>query len=367
MHTYQYITKDSNPPVTVITAVDDDNKQYPASFTNPSKQAPWLPALTPDPSIPLKVGEKERGYIQLDMEPDVLFDGEADIKVRDNVVLEHWECLFEKENGKYSRFIDEDVLEGDIYIGKEARLICTPYSFNGSIKLGVADFMGDNLVDGTLVADGGAHFTEGTLEGNIKVNGALVMYIASIYGNVCIEYGNRFSTYEEIQGNNTRPVFESCLFTLSQEYLPDYFEMRGYYPEIAHNWSYYDTGDCFEAGQAETFCFDSVNHESNCKCGLFLPFYLGLVPEAIQYFNLKDKRHPTPMPDNHPAANKTAAELERELLQLIWSSPDIWRNGKNFYQDYKNLTGIDYPKSYEDWLEQMEALTGVNPTTYLPK
>lgn len=73
------------------------------------------------------------------------------------------------------------------------------------------------------------------------------------------------------------------------------------------------------------------------------------------------------MPNNHPAANKTAAELERELLQLIWSCPDIWRDGKNFYQDYKNLTGIDYPKSYEDWLEQMEALTGVSPATYLPQ
>ena len=366
MHTYQYITKDGNPTVTVITAVDDDNKQYPASFTNPLKQAPWLPTLTPDPSIPLKVGEKERGYIQLDMEPGVLLDGEANIQVCGNVVLEHWVCLFEKENGEYNLITETSELDGDIYISKEARLVDTPYSFNGSIKLGVADFMGDNLVNGTLVADGGVHFSEGTLEGNIKVNGALVMYIASIYGDVCIEYGNRFSTYEEIQGNNSRPVFESCLFTLSQEYLPGYFEMRGYYPEIANNWSYYDTGDCFEAGQTETFCFDSVNHESNCKCGLFLPFYLGLVPEAIQYFNLKDKRHPTPMPDNHPATNKTATELELELLQLIWSCPDIWRNGKNFYRDYKNLTGIDYPKSYEDWLEQMEALTGVNPTTYLP-
>lgn len=223
MRTYQYITKDSNPPVTVITAVDDDNKQYPVSFTNPAKQALWLPALTPDPSIPLKGGEKERGYIQLDMEPGVLFDGEADIEVRGNVVLEHWECLFEEEDGKYDLIIETNELEGDIYIGKEARLIDTPYSFNGSIKLGVADFMGDNLVNGTLVADGGVHFAEGTLEGNIKVNGALVMYIASIYGNVCIEYGNRFSTYEEIQGNNTRRMMRAVRnggviksFTVSQ-------------------------------------------------------------------------------------------------------------------------------------------------------
>lgn len=90
MHTYQYITKDTVPQTTYIAAANDDSKQYPAYFTNPAKQAPWLPALVPDPSIPLKSGEKERGYIQLDMEPGVLFDGEADVEVRGNVVLEHW-------------------------------------------------------------------------------------------------------------------------------------------------------------------------------------------------------------------------------------------------------------------------------------
>lgn len=348
MHTYQYITKDSNPPVTVITAVDDDNKQYPASFTNPSKQAPWLPALTPDPSIPLKVGEKERGYIQLDMEPDVLFDGEADIKVRDNVVLEHWECLFEKENGKYSRFIDEDVLEGDIYIGKEALIMNMPYSFKGSIKLGVAEFMPDNLVHGTLVADGGVHFAESMLEGNIEINGALIMYIAQIYGNVCIEYGNRFSTYAEIQGNNTHPIFENCLFTLSQEYLPDYFYRNyGSSAELTHYWEEVMCNDRFNLNLIHTFCLDTVNHIDNCKCGIFLPLYLAVVPAAVQYFNLVDKRHPAPLPAGHEDSNKTLKELEDELLG-------------------ENLLDMYYPEDYEDWLEQMEALTGVNPTTYLP-
>lgn len=349
MHTYMYITKDSNPPVTVIAAVDDDSKQYPASFTNPAKQAPWLPALTSDPSIPLKPGEKERGYIQLDMEPGVLLDGEADIQVCGNVVLEHWVCLFEKENDEYNLITETSELDGDIYIGKEARLIDTPYSFNGSITLGVADFMGDNLVNGTLVADGGVHFAEGTLEGNIKVNGALVMYIASIYGNVCIEYGNRFSRYEEIQGNNSRPVFESCLFTLSQEYLPDYFYRNyGSSAELTHYWEEVMCNDRFNLNLIHTFCLDTVNHIDNCKCGIFLPLYLAVVPAAVQYFNLVDKRHPAPLPAGHEDSNKTLKELEDELLG-------------------ENLLDMYYPEDYEDWLEQMEALTGVNPTTYLPQ
>lgn len=349
MYTYQYIAKDSNPPVTVITAVDDDTKQYPASFTDPAKQAPWLPALAPDPSIPLKAGEKERGYVQLDMEPGVLFDGEADIQVCGNVVLEHWECLFEKENGEYNLITESSELDGDIYISKEARLIDTPYSFNGSIKLGVADFMGDNLVNGTLVADGGVHFAEGTLEGNIKVDGALVMYIASIYGNVSIEYGNRFSTYEEIQHNNTRPVFESCLFTLSQEYLPDYFYRNyGSSAELTHYWEEVVCNDRFNLNLIHTFCLDTVNHIDNCKCGIFLPLYLAVVPAAVQYFNLVDKRHPAPLPAGHEDSNKTLEELEDELLG-------------------ENLLDMYYPEDYEDWLERMEALTGANPTTYLPQ
>lgn len=349
MYTYQYIAKDSNPPVTVITAVDDDSKQYPASFTNPSKQAPWLPPLTPDPSIPLKPGEKERGYIQLDMEPGVLSDGEADIEVCGNVVLEHWVCLFEEENGEYNLITETSALEGDIYIGKEGRLIDTPYSFNGSIKLGVADFMGDNLVNGTLVADGGVHFAEGTLEGNIKVNGALVMYIAGIYGNVCIEYGNRFSTYKEIQNNNDRPVFESCLFTLSQEYLPYYFYSNyGSSAELTHYWEDVTCCDGFNLKLVHTFCLDTVNHIDNCKCGIFLPLYLAVVPAAVQYFNLVDKRHPASLPAGHEDSNKTLKELEDELLG-------------------ENLLDMYYPEDYEDWLEQMEALTGVNPTTYLPQ
>lgn len=348
MYTYQYITKDTVPPTTYITAVDDDSIQYPAYFTNPAKQAPWLPALVPDPSIPLKPGEKERGYIQLDMEPDALFDGEADIKVCDNVVLEHWVCLFEKEDGAYNLIIGTNELEGDIYISKEARLIDTPYSFNGSIKLGVADFMSDNLVDGTLVADGGIHFAESMLEGNIKVNGALIMYIAHIYGNVCIDYGNHFSTYVEIQHNNSRPVFESCLFTLSQEYLPDYF-YRGYgsSAELTHYWEEVMCNDRFNLKLVQTFCLDTANHIENCKCGLFLPLYLAVVPAAIQYFNLVDKRHPAPLPIGYKDSNKTIEELEDDLLQ-------------------ENLLDMSYPETYDEWLERMEDLTGVNPTTYLP-
>lgn len=349
MHTYQYITKDTVPQTTYIAAANDDSKQYPAYFTNPAKQAPWLPALVPDPSIPLKSGEKERGYIQLDMEPGVLFDGEADVEVRGNVVLEHWGCLFDEENGEYIRLIDEgNVLDGDIYISKEGRLMDMPYSFNGSIKLGVGEFMSDNLVNGTLVADGGVHFAESRLEGNIKVNGALIMYIAHIYGNVCIDYGNRFSTYKGLLGSNSRPVFESCIFTLSQEYLPDYFYLNyGSSAELTHNWEEVTCNDRFNLELVQTFCLDTANHNENCKCGLFLPLYLAVVPAAVQYFNLVDKRHPAPLPTGHDDSGKTIEELEGDLLG-------------------ENLLDMSYPESYDEWLERMEDITGVNPATYLP-
>lgn len=72
-----------------------------------------------------------------------------------------------------------------------------------------------------------------------------------------------------------------------------------------------------------------------------------MVPAAVQYFNLVDKRHPTPLPIGYKDSNKTIEELEDDLLQ-------------------EDLLDMSYPETYDEWLERMEDLTGVNPSTYLP-
>lgn len=68
-YTYQYVVTDTNPPVFYLEDNEGEGYRHPVAFTNPAKQAPWLPALVPDQSIPLKVGETERGYFQLDAPP----------------------------------------------------------------------------------------------------------------------------------------------------------------------------------------------------------------------------------------------------------------------------------------------------------
>ena len=72
-----------------------------------------------------------------------------------------------------------------------------------------------------------------------------------------------------------------------------------------------------------------------------------MVPAAVQYFNLVDKRHPAPLPTGHDDSGKTIEELEGDLLG-------------------ENLLDMGYPESYDEWLERMEDITGVNPATYLP-
>ena len=348
MHTYLYITKDTVPPTTYITAADDDSNQYPAYFTNPAKQAPWLPELTPDPSLPLKPGEKERGYIQLDVEPDVILDGEADVEVLDNVVLEHWMCLFMEEDGEIYRLIEGGELEGDIHIGKEGKIHDNTYGINGAVKLGVAEICGDNEISGTLEADGGASFSESFLDGNIKINGTLAMYITHIYGNVTIDYGNTATTLKSAVKDERHTCFESLIFTLRQKYLADYFYRNyGSSAELTHNWEEGTGSDRFDLELVRTFCLDTVNHIDNCKCGIYLPLYLAVVPGAIQYFNLVDKRHPAPLPAEYEDSNKTIEELEDDLLG-------------------EDLLDMSYPETYEDWLEEMKAITGVNPASYLP-
>ena len=368
MHTYQYITKNTVPPTTYITATNDDSNQYPAYFTNPAKQAPWLPALVPDPSIPLKPGEKERGYIQLDVSPDILLDGEADIEVRGNVVLENWDCIFAEDNTAKYRLLDGGVLEGNIYVGKEGRLHQSSYFITGDVNLGVAEIMPDNGIAGSLAADGGACFSESELSGNIKIEGTVTMYISRIYGDVHIDYGNHATSHEEMYEDEGHVCFESLLFTLRKVFLPEYFDIDGdTYPEFAKNWGAFKPNEGFRLDDTRTFCLDTANHLEMCKCGIFLPMYLGAVPAAVQYFGLMDKRHPALLPHDHPCSGKSIRELEEMLLPLTQMCPDIWREeGEWFYEMYEDITGVPCPETYDEWLERMEDLTGVNPSTYLP-
>lgn len=42
-HIYQYAVTDTNPPMTYLEDGQGEGYRYPVSFTDPAKQAPWLP------------------------------------------------------------------------------------------------------------------------------------------------------------------------------------------------------------------------------------------------------------------------------------------------------------------------------------
>lgn len=114
-YAYQYVITDTNPPLFYLEDNEGEGYRHPVAFTNPAKQAPWLPALVPDRSIPLKVGETERGYFQLDAPPtDFLIKNVSNertryVKIHGDTVLQRWDGLFPKsdttedcDNGLYN-------------------------------------------------------------------------------------------------------------------------------------------------------------------------------------------------------------------------------------------------------------------------
>ena len=360
-HIYQYVVTDTNPPVFYLEDKDGVGYRYPVSFTDPAKQAPWLPALTPDPSIPLKPGEKERGYFQLDAPPsDFLRSRVADddmryTQVQGNTVIEDW--VPARKN--YMNLTD------DTFLSKEARLSYLSW-ISGSLRLGVCEVLGRSL-EGNINLTGGVLVDKTDLDGNININAFVSLYMCSLYGNISISYGTPAKTYEEFRDNYKRFHFEGITLTLKHNYLRHSF--------------YFGKGNCMNKafdiwhdtyginpGDVHTFCLDTVNHIENCKCGLFLPFYLGLHPAAIQYFGQVDKRKPALLPTSHPLSGLPARALEEPLFHLLGSWESKWFREEGFEdcaRTWVELSGEKYPSSYEEWCARMEVITGVHPDTYL--
>lgn len=371
-YTYQYVVTDTNPPVFYLEDENGEGYRYPVSFTDPTKQAPWLPALTPDPSIPLKPGEKERGYFQLDVSPtDFLKDKKSDesaeyIEIHGDSVLGRWDVLFlECETAKH--FDVEDLpLNGQSFISKEARLSYSD-SLEGDLHFGVCEVYGYEL-EGNIALDGGVHVNESYLKGNIKVNAPLTLYICHLYGDITIDFGICAKTYEEYKSNDFHTTyFESVPLTLKQEEMSGYFYKRYTMNGACDVW---DATWHLAEEDVRTFCLDTVNHIEHCKCGLFLPFYLGLHPVAIQYFGLVDKRKPALLPESHPVASASLANLEDTLLNLLGKWDKKWFDEKHFEdcaRSWMEMSGEKYPDSYEEWRARMVEITGVDPETYLPE
>ena len=369
-YTYQYVATDTNPPVFYLEDENGEGYRYPVCFTNPAKQAPWLPVLTPNLSIPLKPGEKERGYFQLDVPPtDFLMREMPDedtryAKIYGDTVLECWDGLLleygtaERCDGLYFP------LEGSAFFSKEARLMELD-ELKGTFHFGVCEVLGYKLT-GNITLDGGVHVSESYLHGNIEIKAPLTLYICHLYGNIAIDFGTPIKTHKEHQ-EDAPLCLESITLTLKRSKIEDYF---------CQNYGMNEACDVWEATHTladedvRRFCLDTVNHIESCKCGLFLPFYFGLHPAAIQYFGMVDKRKPALLPESHPVAGVSLNKLEDMLFNLMAKWDKKWSDSQ-YFEDcaraWVKLSGEEYPDYYEDWCARMEEITGVNPETYLPE
>lgn len=370
-YTYQYVVTDSNPPVTYLEDEQGEGYRYPISFTDPTKQAPWLPALTPDPSIPLKPGEKERGYFQLDVShSDFLMPKKHNertkyIEIHGDTVLERWDGLFPEsdtaqdcDDGLYFPF------EGTAFFSKEARL-WSQDNLKGTFNFGVCEVLGYELL-GNITLDGGVHVNESYLHGNIDIKAPLTLYICHLLGNIAIDFGTPAKTYEEYQ-ETAAHLFESVTLTLKRSEIEYYFYQDYGMNKACDVWN----ATCsLVVEDVRRFCLDTANHIERCKCGLFLPFYFGLHPAALQYFGLVDKRKPALLPATHPVANIPLSDLEDTLFNLLGKWNDKWYEEKYFddcARAWKEMSGEEYPNSYEEWCARMVEITGVDPETYLPE
>lgn len=371
--TYQYVVTDTNPPVTYLEDGQGEGYRYPVSFTDPAKQAPWLPALTPDPSIPLKAGEKERGYFQLNVPPaDFLMPKKHNertryVDIHGDTVLERWDGLFPESdtaqdynNGLYFPF------KGTAFFSEEARL-WSPDELKGVFHFGVCEVLGYKLT-GNITLDGGVHVNESYLHGNIEIKAPIMLYICHLLGNIAIDFGVQAKTYKEYDAPDFEAfMLEDITLTLKKSEMWCYFlenhTMNG-------GFDVWEATHTLTSKDVRRFCLDTANHIDNCKCGLFLPFYLGLHPVAIQYFGLVDKRKPALLPEPHPVASVSLANLEDILFNLIakWDKKWFYEYG---YDDcalaWKEMSGEEYPDSYDEWRARMVEITGVDPETYLPE
>lgn len=368
--TYQYVVTDTNPPVTYLEDGQGEGYRYPVSFTDPAKQAPWLPALTPDPTLPLKPGEKERGYFQLDVPPtDFLMREMPDedtryAKIYGDTVLECWDGLLleyetaERCDGLYFQ------LDGSAFFSKEARLMELG-ELKGTFHFGVCEVLGYELT-GNITLDGGVHVNESYLRGNIDIKAPLTLYICRLYGNIAIDFGTPIKTHKEHQ-EDAPLCLESVTLTLKRSKIEDYFYQNYGMNEACDVW---DATHTLADEDVRRFCLDTVNHVENCKCGLFLPFYFGLHPAAIQYFGLVDKRKPALLPESHPVSGTSRTKLEDTLLNLMTKWDEKWGDEAGFddcARAWVKLSGEEYPYSYEGWRARMVEITGVDPETYLPE
>lgn len=322
-----------------------DNQYFPVLFTDPKRQAPWLPEMVPDESLVKAAGEIERGRLPIDIEPTGFVVREVpEMVVSEGAVLEHPDSILDRDGD--ARHI-VGVLKGNARVTSKARL-GSEFNVAGDTTIGAAYVSSVNIGGGYVDITGGAGVVDCVLEGNIVIKGQMRVFQKVIYGNVSIVSRTpEDATWEHaIRTPDHAPFIDRGFLTLQRTHLKNCINGS----QSAHFEDMWDNmrQHIEENLVFDTFCLDTVHHREFCRCGMYLPAYLAGVPAAIQYYGLMDTRKP--------------ALLQNDIILGLMNSYDVETAIRA-----EILSGAqgECPSSYDAWCALMVEKTGVHPDTYL--
>ena len=322
-----------------------DNQYFPVLFTDPKKQAPWIPEMVPDESLVKAAGDIERGRLPIDIEPTSFVVREVpEMIVSENAVLESPDSVLDRD-GEARHMAG--VIKGNARVTSKAR-IGDDCNIAGDTTIGAAFVADTDIHRGYVDVTGGAAVVSCALDGNIVIKGQMRLYNKAIKGDVSIICrAPEDATWESaVRTPDRAPFINDGILSLQRPMLKESLNgaLSSHFDDMWDNMRQHIEENLV----FDTFCLDTAHHREFCRCGMYLPAYLAGVPAAIQYYGLMDTRKP--------------ALLQNDIILGLMNSYDVETAIRA-----EILSGAQgkCPSSYDAWCAHMVEKTGVHPDTYL--
>ena len=332
-----------------------EERIHPVLYSNPESQAPWMVLGEEDPYLIKKEGQIRRGPVTVDIAPDAFTNQPAPLAVvLDDTVIESPSSLgfsLPNELGFLSSFTyatEPYVLRGDTYVGEEA-FLNGGVSTKGKVVIGNAYIEASSLKGGNIKVGGGAYVAKSRIKGNVTING-IVLENSTLDGNINFTVPGKTFDYQSGKRPDVdkEPVIEGTRYVsdfINHKKSQTFFQPETVEALLAVSREIVDSNQW----QA-TFCLDSVNHRSFCRCALYLPLYIMARPAAIQYNAIMSGESSVrKLPAGHPYEFLTANSLEPMLDAEIMANYSSGAIAKAT------------PTDATAWRKAVKKVTGIKP------
>lgn len=309
-----------------------EERMHPVLYSNPESQAPWMTLGEEDPYLIKKEGQIRRGPVTVDLNPEAFTNQPAPLAVvLDDTVIENPASLgfplpselgFLSKLGLLSRLTYEAepyVLRDNTYVGEEA-FLNGGVSTKGKVTIGNAYIEASSLKGGNIKVGGGAYVTMSRIKGNVTING-VILEKSTLDGNINFTVPGKTFDYQ----SGKRPDMDKEPVIEGTRYVSDFINHKKsqtfFQPETVEALLAVSREIVDSNQRQATFCLDSVNHRSFCRCALYLPLYIMARPAAIQYNAIMGGESSVhKLPAGHPYEFMTANSLEPMLDAEIMSN-----------------------------------------------